>query len=98
MMALEDLTGTDKFITALVPTNPEGQDDRRQGDDHIKGVKNVLLNSFPAIDAPVTATPADLNATPDIANKVAKAGDTMTGPLTVQAIVRATQFIATPAP
>jgi hypothetical protein len=91
-MALEDLTGDDKFITALVPTNPQGEDDRRQGDDHIQGIKNVLLNSFPAIDAPVTATPAQLNDAATIANKVNRAGDTMTGPLT------APQFIATPAP
>jgi hypothetical protein len=97
-MALEDLTGTDKFITALVPNNPDGLDDRRQGDDHDRGIKNVLLNSFPNIDAPVTATPAQLNQAVNIAGKVAKAGDTMTGPLTVEEIVRAVQFIATPAP
>lgn len=75
-MALEDLTGNDKFITALVNTNPEGQDDRRQGDDHIKGVKNVLLNSFPNVAAPVTATPDKLN------NTVDKRGDEISGSLT----------------
>jgi Chaperone of endosialidase len=61
MMALEDLTGPDKFITALVETNPEYQDDRRQGDDHLRGVKNVLLNTLPNANAAITAAPARLN-------------------------------------
>lgn len=80
-MALEDLTGSDKYITALVPTNPLGDDDRRQGDDHIRGVKNVLLNTFPALNGPVTATDEEINraAASDPATKVNKAGDTMTG-------------------
>lgn len=42
-MALE--SGT--FISDLVVTNPPGTDDKRQGDDHIRLVKNVLKNTFP---------------------------------------------------
>ena len=52
-MALEDLTGPNKFITALVNTNPLAADDRREGDDHIRGIKNVLHNTFPVLDGAV---------------------------------------------
>jgi hypothetical protein len=60
-MALEDLTGGAKFIDALVAGNPVSNDDRREGDDHIRGLKNVLHNTFPNIAAAVTATAAQLN-------------------------------------
>lgn len=60
-MALENLVGADKFITALVSGNPVFNDDRREGDDHIRGVKNVLRNTFPNLNAAVTVTPAELN-------------------------------------
>lgn len=94
-MALEDLTGPAVFITALVPANPGSADDRREGDDHIRGTKNVLSNSFPAISGAVTATHTQLNAAAafDPATKVSKAGDTMTGPLDVQAALRADSLL-----
>jgi hypothetical protein len=69
-MALEDLTGADKFVGNLVITNPLSADDRREGDDHIRGIKNVLKNSFPTLSGPVT-----------FSDYVLKAGDTMTGAL-----------------
>lgn len=60
-MSLEVLTG-DKYLDSLVPTNPVGATDpKSQGDDHIRGIKNVLQKTFPNINAPVTATPAQLN-------------------------------------
>ena len=52
-MALEDLNGSGKFITSLVPANPLSSDDRREGDDHIRGIKNVLRNTFPGLNGPV---------------------------------------------
>jgi microcystin-dependent protein len=62
-MALEDLTGSNKYISNLVQTNPVGATDpESQGDDHIRGIKNVLLNTFPNITGPVTVTQAQLNA------------------------------------
>ena len=79
-MALEDLTGTNKYITNLVNTNPLSADDRREGDDHIRGIKNVLLNTFPGISAPV-----DLAELPTY---VKKAGDFMTGGREYLACVR----------
>ena len=48
-MALEDLTGT-KYIDALNSANPVGATDaKNQGDDHMRGIKNVLKNTFPNI-------------------------------------------------
>ena len=60
-MGLEDLTGADKFIDDLVNTNPVSGDAPSQGDDHIRGVKNVLGNCFPAITGAVTSTHTELN-------------------------------------
>jgi hypothetical protein len=52
-MPLEDLVGPDKYLDALVITNPEGADEKSEGDDHIRGVKNTLINTFGPLDAPV---------------------------------------------
>lgn len=60
-MALEDLTGT-KYINSLVVTNPDGATDpKSQGDDHIRGIKNTLKNTFPNVTGAVTADQAELN-------------------------------------
>ena len=32
-----------------------------QGDDHLRGIKNVIKTTFPNIDGPVTATDEELN-------------------------------------
>lgn len=60
-MALEDLTGTDKFIDDFINTNPTGTDPKNQGDDHLRGIKNVLLNQFPNLTAAVTSDATELN-------------------------------------
>jgi hypothetical protein len=75
-MSLENLVGADKYISNLVVGNPTGGDDKREGDDHIRGIKNVLKNSFPMVNG--VATPAKLGC-------VDRTGDTMTGPLLVPA-------------
>lgn len=52
-MALEDLAGN-KYIDALVATNPVGATDpRSEGDDHVRGFKNVVKKSLPDITAPL---------------------------------------------
>ena len=80
-MALEDLTGT-KYIDDLVATNPAAGDNVSEGDDHIRGIKNVLKTTFPNIDGAVTATDTELNAVTATANAaLPKAGGTMTGDL-----------------
>ena len=68
------------YITDLNITLPTGNDFVSEGDDHFRMLKAVLKNSFPNINAPVTVTPDQIN---DVVNKVNRAGDTMTGVLTV---------------
>jgi len=59
-MALEDLTGT-KYIDDLVSTNPTTGDDVAEGDDHIRGIKNVLKTTFPNVTGAITPTETELN-------------------------------------
>ncbi len=62
-MALEDLTGTNKFIDALVLSNPVGATDRKRTlDDHTRGIKNVLFNCFEFITGKITATHTEINS------------------------------------
>lgn len=60
-MALEDLLGPDVFWGALVRTNPEGSDPKSEGDDHIRGVKNVALNTNPRVNAAQNWSAAENN-------------------------------------
>ena len=61
-MALEDLTGSSKFISDLVETNPTVAVDKKfEGDDHIRGVKNVLKNTFPNVTGAVNLTQGEFN-------------------------------------
>lgn len=57
-MALE----TASFISQLNAANPLSTDTVSQADDHLRLIKNVLKATFPNLDAPVTATPSQLNA------------------------------------
>jgi hypothetical protein len=59
-MPLEDLTGN-KYINSLVETWPAGTDKPDAGDDHIRGIKNVLKKTFPNVTGPVTLTQDVLN-------------------------------------
>ena len=59
-MALEDLTGT-KYIDDLNSSNPAAGDNVSEGDDHIRGIKNVLKTTFPNIDGAVTPTDTEIN-------------------------------------
>jgi hypothetical protein len=52
---------TGDYIDDLNAANPLGTDAKSQGDDHLRLVKKVLKQSFPAVDGPVTGTPAQLN-------------------------------------
>jgi len=77
-MALEDLTGPSKYISNLVPSNPPGTDPLSQADDHITGIKNVLINSFPNITGAVTMTQGQLNGTEATVTPTAAPGDNST--------------------
>lgn len=59
-MGLEVLTGT-KYISDLDANNPTIADPKSQGDDHLRGIKNVLQKTFAAITGAVTLTHAQLN-------------------------------------
>lgn len=69
MAGLEDLTGVNKYISDLVNTNPDGSiDSKNQGDDHIRGIKNVILNTFPNVTGIVTKTHTQINNADDWAS------------------------------
>jgi len=53
---------TASYINSLVASNPASTDTVSQADDHIRLIKKVLKDTFPNINAPVTATPAALNS------------------------------------
>ncbi len=50
-MPLEDLTGPDKYFDAFNTSWPTDNDPRPEGDDHIRGIKNVLVNTFGGLTA-----------------------------------------------
>jgi microcystin-dependent protein len=50
------------YISDLVSNWPLATDKRREGDDHLRLIKQVLKNTFPNLNGPVTATPQELNA------------------------------------
>ena len=56
-MALESAS----YIAQLNSSNPTSTDTVSQADDHLRLIKSVLKNTFPNLDQPVTATPANLN-------------------------------------
>jgi hypothetical protein len=52
---------TTVYIDDLDATYPTGTDVKSEGDNHLRLIKRVLLNTFPSVDAPVTATDSELN-------------------------------------
>jgi hypothetical protein len=66
------------YIDDLVETNPVGTTDLvKTLDDHIRGVKNVLLLSFPNVDGPVNPTPAEFNVLDNVTNGTPDANKAM---------------------
>jgi microcystin-dependent protein len=53
---------TASHVSSLVPTNPANADPVQQGADHLRLIKQALVNSFPNVNAPVTATPTQINS------------------------------------
>ncbi len=85
------------FITSLNASNPvHATDPVSQGDDHLRGVKTTLLNSFPNVDAAVDLTPTEFNYLDGVTgvagtgNLVLSASPTFTGTLTAAAIAATT--------
>lgn len=50
------------YISQLNPSYPAATDPLEQGDDHLRLIKSVLQSAFPTLNAPITSTPAQLNA------------------------------------
>lgn len=50
------------YITDLNVSNPLSTDTVSQADDHLRLIKSVLKATFPNLNAPVTATPSQLNS------------------------------------
>ena len=61
-MPLEDLSGN-KYVNALNENWPAGTDYPDAGDDHMRGIKNVLKKTFPNLTGPVTITQDEMNRT-----------------------------------
>ena len=58
-MALETFIGT--YIDGLNAANPTSSDQKSEGDDHLRGIKLVLQNTFPNVSGAVTSTHTELN-------------------------------------
>jgi len=56
-MALE----TFQYIDDLNASNPTATDNVSQGDDHIRGIKTTLKNTFPNVTGAITLTEAQIN-------------------------------------
>ena len=56
-MALE----TFNYIDSLVTTNPTATDNVSQGDDHLRGIKTTLKNTFPNVTGAINATQAEVD-------------------------------------
>lgn len=56
-MAIETAT----YLNQLNSSNPLSTDVVAQADDHLRLIKQVLLNTFPNLSGPVTATQAQIN-------------------------------------
>lgn len=67
-MALENLVGPNVFISNLARTNPAIDDPVSQGDDHLRGIKNVIQNTFPNVTGAVTLTQAQINGAAPLAD------------------------------
>ena len=52
------------YVNELNQAYPAATDGVKEGDDHIRLVKKVLLDTFPNLNAAVTKTAAELNAVP----------------------------------
>lgn len=49
------------YISGLDPLKPTGSDVKQEGDNHIRLLKQTLINTWPNITGAVTATQTDLN-------------------------------------
>ena len=92
-MAIE----TFEYIDDLNVANPTATDNVSEGDDHLRGLKTTLKNTFPNVTGAINATETELNyvdgVTSDIqtqlGTKLPLAGGTMTGDVSLGDNVKA---------
>ena len=85
------------YIDSLNASNPTTTDNVSEGDDHIRGIKTTIKNTFPNINAAVTATDEELNYVDGVTSniqtqlgtKLPLAGGTMTGDVSLGDNVKA---------
>jgi len=85
------------YIDSLNASNPTTTDNVSEGDDHIRGIKTTIKNTFPNINAAVTATDEELNYVDGVTSniqtqlgtKLPLAGGTMTGDVSLGTNVKA---------
>jgi hypothetical protein len=77
---------TATYISQLNNAYPAATDGLKEGDDHIRLIKSVLQNTFPAVSGAVTKSHTQINTAVDQAAAALPAtGGTMTGPLALAA-------------
>jgi len=54
---------TATYISDLNPAYPGSNDTRKEGDDHLRLIKQTLKNTFPNVNGAVSASPTDLDRT-----------------------------------
>ena len=87
-MAIE----TFEFIDDLNAANPTATDNVSEGDDHLRGLKTTLKNTFPNVTGAINATETELNYVDGVTSniqtqlgtKLPLAGGTMTGNLLLE--------------
>ena len=67
-MALEDLRGNNKYLLSLDPANPLELDSIFDAAGHLRGIKNALRNTFPAVDGVVEASHTELSMLAGVEN------------------------------
>jgi len=83
-------TETFNYIDSLNTANPTSTDNVSEGDDHIRGIKTTLKNTFPNLDGAVNATDTELNYVDGVTSAIQTqldaalplAGGAMTGAIT----------------
>lgn len=99
-MGLESAT----YVNQLIGTNPDGADNKSFGDDHLRMIKQTLLNSLPNIGGVVTATHAELSymtgctssVQTQINNRLQLSGGTITGVVTYTVLPQLPTSAGTP--
>lgn len=76
-MALESFSG----IWSLNVSNPTTSDDVSQGDDHLRGIKTSIRQTFPRISSTIGVTASEINHLSGVASNVKNALDALSASL-----------------